>query len=94
VVTREQAIGHGMSRHSIGRLVESGSWRRLARGLFLTVPLGPSWDSLAWGGVLLGGQSGRLGPESSGYLYKLLRQAPNPLDVLVPHQRRIEVPGP
>ena len=34
VVTREQAIGHGMSRHSISRLVESGSWRRLARGLF------------------------------------------------------------
>lgn len=94
VVTRDQAVGHGMSRHSISRLVESGSWRRLARGLFLTVPLEPSWDSLAWGGVLLGGQSARLGPESSGYLHQLLRQAPNPLDVLVPHQRRIEVPGP
>jgi predicted transcriptional regulator of viral defense system len=93
VVTRNQAVGHGMSRHSISRLVESGSWRRLARGLFLTVPLEPSWDSLAWGGVLLGGQSARLGPESSGYLHQLLRQAPNPLDVLVPHQRRIEVPG-
>jgi hypothetical protein len=94
VVTRDQAVGHGMSRHSISRLVESGSWRRLAHGLFLTVPLEPSWDSLAWGGVLLGGQSARLGPESSGYLHQLLRQAPNPLDVLVSHQRRIEVPGP
>jgi predicted transcriptional regulator of viral defense system len=60
VVTRDQAIGHGMSRHSmsrhsISRLVESGSWRRLACGLFLTVPLDPSWDSHAWAAVLLGG---------------------------------------
>jgi hypothetical protein len=39
VVTRDQALGHGLSRHSIDRLVESGAWRRLARGLFLTVPL-------------------------------------------------------
>jgi predicted transcriptional regulator of viral defense system len=62
VVTRDQALGHGLSRHSIGRLVESGAWRRLARGLFLTVPLEPSWDSLAWAGVLLGGQFARLGP--------------------------------
>ena len=83
-----------MTRHSISRQVGSGSWRRLARGLFLTVPLEPSWDSLAWGGVLLGGQSARLGPESSGYLHQLLSEAPNPLDVLLPHQRRIEVPGP
>jgi Transcriptional regulator, AbiEi antitoxin len=94
VVTREQAVGHGMSRHSISRLVESGSWRRLARGLFLTGPIEPSWDSLAWGGLLLGGQSARLGPEASGYLHQLLPQAPNPLDVLLPHERRIEVPGP
>jgi hypothetical protein len=64
---------------------------QLARGLFLTVPLGPSWDSLAWGGVLLGGQSARLGPESSGYLYQLLRQAPNQLDVLVPVRGYVEV---
>jgi hypothetical protein len=92
VVTREQAVGHGMSRHSISRLVESGSWRRLARGLFLTGPIEPSWDSLAWGGLLLGGQSARLGPEASGYLHQLLSQAPNPLDVLLPHERRIEVP--
>ena len=81
VVTRDQALGHGLSRHSIGRLVESGAWRRLARGLFLTVPLEPSWDSLAWAGVLLGGQFARLGPESSGFLHQLLPEPPNPLDV-------------
>jgi hypothetical protein len=93
-VTREQALGHGLSRHSIGRLVESGAWRLLARGLFLTVPLEPSWDSLAWAGVLLGGQirSARSGvvrfpapPASRGA---------RPLDVLVPLERHVEVDGP
>jgi hypothetical protein len=60
----------------------------------LTIPLEPSWDSLAWAGVLLGGQFARLGPESSGFLHQLLPEAPDPLDVLVPRERRIEVDGP
>jgi hypothetical protein len=94
VVTRDQAVGHGLSRHSISRLLESGAWRRLAQGLFLTVPLQPSWESLAWAGVLLGGQFARLGPESSGFLHQLLPEAPDPLDVLVPRKRRVEIDGP
>jgi hypothetical protein len=47
VITREQALAHGLSRHSVDRLVASGVWRRLASGIFLTVPLEPSRDSLA-----------------------------------------------
>ena len=94
VVTRDQALGHGLSRHSLARLADSGAWRRLAPGLFLTVSLEPSWDSLAWGGVLLGGQFARLGPESSGFLHKLLPIAPEPIDVLVPRERRVDIAGP
>jgi hypothetical protein len=94
VVTSDQALGLGLSRHSLSRLVASGAWRRLAPGLFLTVPLEPSWDSLAWAGVLLGGQFARLGPESSGFLHHLLANAPEPLDVLVPRGRRANIAGP
>jgi hypothetical protein len=84
VITREQALAHGLSRHSVDRLVLSGAWQRLAGGIFLTVPLEPSWDSLAWAGVLLGGESARLGPESSGFLHQLLPEVSDPVDVLVP----------
>jgi Transcriptional regulator, AbiEi antitoxin len=94
VVTRDQALGHGLSRHSLARLVGSGAWRRLAPGVFLTVRLEPSWDSLAWAGVLVGGPFARLGPESSGYLHQLLPVAPEPVDVLVPRERRVEIAGP
>jgi hypothetical protein len=61
---------------------------------FLTVPLEPSWDSLAWAGVLLGGQFARLGPESSCYLHQLLPVAPGPVDVLIARERRVEIGGP
>jgi hypothetical protein len=94
VITREQALAHGLSRHSVDRLVVSGAWRRLASGIFLTVPLEPSWDSLAWAGILLGGESARLGPESSGFLHHVLPEVSNPVDVLVPRTRRIDVNGP
>jgi hypothetical protein len=60
----------------------------------LTVPLEPSWDSLAWAGILLGGESARLGPESSGFLHHLLPEVSDPVDVLVPRTRRIELNGP
>ena len=81
MITREQALAHGLSRHSVDRLVLSGAWQRLAGGIFLTVPLEPSWDSLAWAGVLLGGESARLGPESSGFLHQLLPEVSDPVDV-------------
>ena len=59
---------------------------------FLTVPLEPSWDSLAWAGVLLGGQFARLGPVVG--VCTNCFEAPDPLDVLVPRERRVDVDGP
>ena len=64
LVTREQALGHGVSRQVLERLVNSGTWLRISPGLFATVPVPPSWEALAWGGTLLGGPHARLGPES------------------------------
>ena len=89
VVTREQALGHGVSQHVLDRLVRSDSWRRLCPGLYLTVPTAPSFDALAWGGVLLGGPRSRLGPEASGYLWQLTERAPEIVDVLVPTERTL-----
>ncbi len=94
VVTREQAMGHGLSRHVLRRLVDGGTWLRVCPGLFATVGVAPSWEALAWGGTLLGGPNSRLGPEASGYLYGLLQRPPKPIDVLVPLAAPREVLGP
>ena len=89
VLSREQTLGHDLSDKVAARLVASGTWQRLGNGLYLTHPLTPSWESLAWGGVLLGGTRARLGPEASGYRHKLRSVPPDPLDVLVPADKLI-----
>lgn len=93
-MSREQVLGHGLSKNSLASLIESGHWRRLARGAYLTTPTAPSWDALAWAGILLGGEQARLGPEASGHLHGLLPVGPEPVDILVPYGRSIRVDGP
>jgi hypothetical protein len=85
VVTREQALGLGLSRHTLARMVAQHQWQRLAPGLFVTHNAAVSWSSLAWGGVLLGGEGARLGGSAAGYAAGLVDKAPDPLQVLVPH---------
>lgn len=94
VVTTEQAMALGQSRHSLARLVEAGQWQRLAPGLYLTVPMSADFSALAWGGVLLGGEQARLGPRTSAHLHGLVKSAPDVVDVLVPGHRRVRVTGP
>ncbi len=93
MLSREQVLDHGVTPDVLARLVGSGRWLRLATGLFCVVPE-PSWESLAWGGTLLGGPLARLGPEASGHLYGLVPQPPRPIDVLVPYERPVRVRGP
>ncbi len=88
VVTREQALAAGLSRHALRRLVDSGQWNRLSPGLFVTHAGQVAWEGLAWAGVLAGGAGARLGPRSSGHLIGLVAPSPEPVDVLVALDRR------
>jgi very-short-patch-repair endonuclease len=87
VVTRDQALGHGLGRSAICRLVRDDVWRRVSPGIFLTAPVAPSWDALAWCGVLIGGGSSRLGGLAAAYLHGMTGQPPGPILVLVPANR-------
>ena len=85
VITREQALGLGLSRHTLGRLVTQGRWQRLAPGVVVTHNGSVGWDSLAWAGVLLGGSDARLGGSAAAHGHGLLEDAPIPVEVLVPY---------
>lgn len=85
VVSREQALGLGLSRHTLARLADDGLWQRVAPGLFVTHSGAVTWKSLAWGGVLLGGPGARLGGAAAGFEHGLLDEEPLPVEVLVPH---------
>lgn len=68
VLTLEQAGAYGLGRSPVRRLIDTGQWQRLSGGLFLTARGEPPWLALAWGGVLLGGDSARLGGAAAGHL--------------------------
>ena len=91
VVSNEQAIGLGLSRASIARLQRTGAWVRLAKGIFVTHTAEPAWETLAWGGLLLGGPTARLGPDASAHQWRL-GPAPDPIDIL--GRRRVKAAGP
>lgn len=85
VVTREQALALGLSRHTLSRLIVQRQWQRLVPGLFLLHSGAILWPSLAWGGVLLGGEGARLGGSAAGYAHGLMDDPPDPILVFVPH---------
>jgi len=93
VLSREQTQIAGLSPNVIARLIKTHQWQRLARGIYLCSPEGPSWEACAWAGVLLGGPLSRLGPEASGYLHGLVPVAPLPVDILIPHSRQVTSTG-
>jgi len=55
VLTREQAVGAGLSRHAIAARLESGRWQRLYRGVFVTFNGPIPRAALLWGAVLRAG---------------------------------------
>ena len=84
VVSREQALGLGLSRRALSRLVGEQQWQVLAPGIYLTTNGTASWRALAWAGVLIGGDDARLGGTAAGYLHGLTNVEPDPLLVLIP----------
>lgn len=95
VLTREQALAHGLPRRSVDRLVAQGHWTRLGPGVYLTSGLPPTWLALAWAGVLMGGDDACLGGMSAWHLHGLVAAPPHVIRVLTPATvRRPVVEGP
>ncbi len=87
VVTLEQAAGHGLNRNSVARLVREERWSSLGRGLYCVSAGPPSWLGLAWGGVLVAGDSSRLGGLAAAHLHDLVDDPPTVLDVWTSRKR-------
>lgn len=94
IVSAEQALHLGLSRASIKRLVDQGSWQRLTRGIFLLGVGQPSWLGLVWSGILIGGAGSRVGFEAAGHLWGILADPPPSIQVLVPWATVLPPRGP
>ena len=76
VVGAAQFVPLDFTLRSAERLVHQRSWVRLATGVYQVGVGEPSWEGLAWAGVLLGGPRARLGFEAAGHLWKIIDEPP------------------
>ena len=84
VVSREQVLSFGLSESAVDRLVSQYIWCRLARGVYLTAPVPPSWLALAWTGLVIGGDAARLGGAAAAHQWGMTQTEPRPTQILVP----------
>ncbi|MDO5678545.1 MAG: type IV toxin-antitoxin system AbiEi family antitoxin domain-containing protein [Propionibacteriaceae bacterium] len=86
VFTTRQAARTGVTRKVTQRYLDDHIWWSLTRGLYSLSP-DPTWDGLAWGGVLLGGPGAALARAAAGHKLGLC-PAPDIIDVVCPRERR------
>jgi hypothetical protein len=94
VLSREQAIGAGVSRHIIAGRIESGQWQRLHRGVFAAFSGPVPRDAVLWGAVLRAGGRAVLSHYTAAELWKLSDESRDSIHVSVPRDNgTLDHPG-
>jgi hypothetical protein len=86
VLTREQALGAGFSRHVINGRVASGQWQRLHTGVFATFSGPVPRAARLWGAVLRAGDDAVLSHHTAAEVWNLTDQSSSSIHVSVPRQ--------
>ena len=94
VLSREQAIVAGVSRHVIAGRIDSGQWQRLHRGVFAAFSGPVPRDALLWAAVLRAGERAVLSHHTAAELWKLSDEPLEPIHVSVPRDNGVlDIPG-
>ena len=92
VVTRQQALGAGMSDGAIVARIRYGRWRRVHAGVYATFTGPMTRDAHLWAAVLAAGPGAQLSHETAAEINRLTdRQSPF-IHVTIPADRRITPP--
>jgi very-short-patch-repair endonuclease len=86
VLTREQALGVGISRHAIAAHIATGRWQRLHRGVFVTFSGPIPRAAQLWGAVLRVGDQAVLSHYTAAELWRLSDASSSSIHVSVPRQ--------
>ncbi|AXE39848.1 hypothetical protein JS278_02713 [Acidipropionibacterium virtanenii] len=81
VISRAQALRHGLTDAGIRHFTASGTWRALSAGIYAAGH--PSWLQLAWAGVLIAGPGAALGGAAAVHLLGIA-DPPGVIDVWCP----------
>jgi hypothetical protein len=94
VVGRAQLLELGLTAARARSAVETGHWRRLLPGVYLTFDGPVSAAARLWAVLLAAGPGAVAGPRSTLWLSGLLDEPPEVFDVCVPHHRQVRgAPG-
>jgi hypothetical protein len=94
VVSRRQLLSLGLTSAQARGALESGHWQAIHPGCYLTHSGCASTLARVWAAVLYAGDGAVAGPRTTAWLRGLIAEPPNPIDVDIPHVRRVrEVAG-
>jgi hypothetical protein len=88
VITRKQAIGHGMSTGAIAWKLRSGRWQQAYHGVYATFTGPLSRTAELWAAVLYAGKDAMLSHETAGEFQRLVDK-PGRIHITVSTSRRV-----
>lgn len=92
-VSRQQAIDHGLSEHTITSKVRSGRWQAIYRGVYTTFNGPVDRRSRLWATLLWAGPGALLSHESAAEIHRLTDKPAGILHVTVPTRQRLRAVG-
>jgi len=93
VITRQQAMAGGLSKHAWEWRLSTGRWQKVLPGVAVAHSGGISDEQRPWAAVLYGGEGAALGGRASltlvGTKLPWNSDTVQPLDVVIPQERRL-----
>jgi hypothetical protein len=90
IVARRQLTGAGLTWGAARREIVARRWQRLYAGVFATFT-GPVPDhAQIWAAVLRSGSGAVAGHRTALWLWGVLDERPDLIDIVIPHDRRVE----
>lgn len=87
VLSRGQALSHGLSRHAVAHQIAARRWQRVHPGVFATVTGLLDVDQRIWAGVLYAGADAKAGFRTAWWLSDRKLPEPEVVDVVIPDPR-------
>ena len=84
VVSRRQALSHGVTRKIVNGRAEAGSWQRLQRGTYATFSGLPPREARLWAAVLRAGPGAVLSHETAAEIHGFAAKPSSEIHVTVP----------
>jgi hypothetical protein len=89
VISRQQALGAGLSTSAIVSKVKHGRWRQIHRGVYATFTGPLTREAQLWAAVLYAGEGAQLSHHTAAELHGLYHGQSRLIHVTVPAHRRV-----